>query len=584
MLPNRNTLTTMKHSIFSAALLLGYLMFSACEKEDSLLAGLPEGAIRLTAEGMQGDGAKTSVEGTSVQWVGGESVRLNGNNYTVQVSGGKAYIEANLPGVELYGYYNCGIVTDGLTTTPSIYFPANFSSNASGSRQVIQLPMAAYANADSRAVRFKHLSAAINVMLWNATPMTLTIDKVAVSGPLAQIVLFALCPDRLVGIASKWDATAEQYLKAEYYDLPVLGQLYSINGSRTLDLTADDLGIVPVLGAGTADRTVTVSCQQDINPGDNTKCIQVPVTPFGNDQVTISVYCHNGSNYYFYTMTPDASNSLDRNRMLTARVKLDLNGHMNQAVNLSSINKAYTAKDGDILYGSTQYQVTIEDGATVTLHNASISRTNDGLGILCKGNATIILSDSNYVKGKGSNPGIQPGGTGTLLTIRGDGKLVAQGGTGAGIGVSTGKTCGHVTISGGTVDAKSQSNGPGIGAYNGTCGNIIISGGTVIATGVYAPGIGCRGTSTYPAECGDITITKNVVSVTAKCNNSSPKIGVESGTSHSSVGAIYFDNVQMHDGTSWLVTPVDNTNYGDLHLSVQTSNNTNDTWVLTPTN
>ena len=41
------------------------------------------------------------------------------------------------------------------------------------------------------------------------------IDKVAVSGPLAQIVLFALCPDRLVGIASPWDATAEQYLKTE---------------------------------------------------------------------------------------------------------------------------------------------------------------------------------------------------------------------------------------------------------------------------------------------------------------------------------------------------------------------------------
>ena len=32
-----------------------------------------------------------------------------------------------------------------------------------------------------------------------------SITKLAVSGPLAQIVLFALCPDKLVGIASEWD-------------------------------------------------------------------------------------------------------------------------------------------------------------------------------------------------------------------------------------------------------------------------------------------------------------------------------------------------------------------------------------------
>ena len=35
-------------------------------------------------------------------------------------------------------------------------------------------------------------------------PMDVT--KVAVSGPLAQIALFALCPDKLVGVANAWDA------------------------------------------------------------------------------------------------------------------------------------------------------------------------------------------------------------------------------------------------------------------------------------------------------------------------------------------------------------------------------------------
>ena len=35
------------------------------------------------------------------------------------------------------------------------------------------------------------------------------IERVAISGPLAQIVVFALCPDKLVGIAQKWDKSAE---------------------------------------------------------------------------------------------------------------------------------------------------------------------------------------------------------------------------------------------------------------------------------------------------------------------------------------------------------------------------------------
>ncbi len=61
------------------------------------------------------------------------------------------------------------------------------------------------------------------------------IKKVAVSGPLAQIVVFALCPDRLVGIAQKWDKTAEQYLATEYYQLPELGQLYGGKGEMNLE-------------------------------------------------------------------------------------------------------------------------------------------------------------------------------------------------------------------------------------------------------------------------------------------------------------------------------------------------------------
>ena len=43
------------------------------------------------------------------------------------------------------------------------------------------------------------------------------ITKVAVSGPLTQIVLFALCPDKLVGVSGAWSKDAEKYIAAEYY-------------------------------------------------------------------------------------------------------------------------------------------------------------------------------------------------------------------------------------------------------------------------------------------------------------------------------------------------------------------------------
>lgn len=56
------------------------------------------------------------------------------------------------------------------------------------------------------------------------------LDRIAPTGPFAQIMLFALCPDRLSGIAAAWDADAEELLDKRYCDLPVLGQLYGGRG------------------------------------------------------------------------------------------------------------------------------------------------------------------------------------------------------------------------------------------------------------------------------------------------------------------------------------------------------------------
>lgn len=61
------------------------------------------------------------------------------------------------------------------------------------------------------------------------------IQKIAVSGPLAQMVVFAIAPDKMVGVANAWDESAESYFDAKYLELPLLGQLYGGKGELNLE-------------------------------------------------------------------------------------------------------------------------------------------------------------------------------------------------------------------------------------------------------------------------------------------------------------------------------------------------------------
>lgn len=81
------------------------------------------------------------------------------------------------------------------------------------------------------------------------------IEKVAVSGPMTQIILFALCPEKFVGISNAWDESAAQYLSTEYYDLPLLGQLYGGKGELNLE-TLLASGAQVVLDIGEAKGSI----------------------------------------------------------------------------------------------------------------------------------------------------------------------------------------------------------------------------------------------------------------------------------------------------------------------------------------
>lgn len=62
------------------------------------------------------------------------------------------------------------------------------------------------------------------------------VSRIVPSGPLAQIVLFAIAPEMFVGIASRWDDCARGIIPDEYFNLPYLGQLYG-----SADLNVEEL-------------------------------------------------------------------------------------------------------------------------------------------------------------------------------------------------------------------------------------------------------------------------------------------------------------------------------------------------------
>ena len=65
------------------------------------------------------------------------------------------------------------------------------------------------------------------------------ISKIVPTGPLAQIMLYAIAPDMLVGLAAKWGEGAKGIVPEEYLNLPYFGQLYN-----TANLNVEELAMV----------------------------------------------------------------------------------------------------------------------------------------------------------------------------------------------------------------------------------------------------------------------------------------------------------------------------------------------------
>lgn len=255
------------------------------------------------------------------------------------------------------------------------------------------------------------------------------------------------------------------------------------------------------------------------------------------------------------------------------------------------------------------------DGTTLTIGGSgTLNATggSDGAAGIGSGKSTscgnITINGGNIeVWGGANGAGIGTGyctAAGSIscgiITITG-GTVTAYGGNnaaGIGAGQSRNNTrinvnnCNGINISGGMVTATGGENAAGIGSgygysirYNtiSSCGDINITGGTVVATGgSNSAGIGTGNTGTMGnSNCGNITITPGVTSVTAT-KGTSARDSIGRGKGKGTCGTVMFGDETIYDGSLWIIAPESGSAYGGLSFSITTVTNTDDTWVLQP--
>lgn len=307
------------------------LLFSSCEKDKDTL---PKDRILLTTEKHLSP-EKTSVSGTTVQWVNGDMVRLcvgaTPADLSVAISGTNAYVKGWSGGV-VHAYYPNTIIGEetGEADDPTVIIPSRYNSTYSDGRQVLALPMVGRAESGATAVEFKHLTAALMVKLKNDTLSPLTLDSVVVS--------------------------SRQYL---------------LSGTMGLNFNEENYGAV---AQETSDsNAVTVRFSGFTIGTGSIETVQIPIRPIGVSNLRIQVYAHcQGAAIssegvpavpttliYHYNDTKHVA-ALGRNVMMAAGIALSAGGHTstdtvdNALFSVSSTKKVYFS-EGNLWYHNSAY-------------------------------------------------------------------------------------------------------------------------------------------------------------------------------------------------------------------------------------
>ena len=293
--------------IFTVAI-VACLILSACTKDsNNERLGIPKGALLLTSESFKGHTTKNAVNNTTVQWVNGDKVYINGAEYDVTVAGGKAYVsvpdESEIRTGEAYAYTGVlGTPTwNSGTKQLTVNVPNEYTSSYDGNgRQIIDLPMVAYNPSAGNYLEFRHITAALKVRIKNNTGQSVYLDKVVVRSSNMKLCYSVAVPLN----------------KIDDFSVP------SVN-------TSEGERQVSVLFPFNTVVINQYSSDADI------KEVQVPILPTSStSSFTVEVYTHkmvdhsldnSGLLSVSYSYNFSATNSvpiLDRNVMITAGVNV----------------------------------------------------------------------------------------------------------------------------------------------------------------------------------------------------------------------------------------------------------------------
>ena len=161
---------------------------------------------------------------------------------------------------------------------------------------------------------------------------------------------------------------------------------------------------------------------------------------------------------------------------------------MMRQVDLSSGGNYTIADDGVYCVSgeSKYYSLIIKGSPTVYLVDATIEGRYVSPIQVSSGNPVIVLVGTNRLTGRGYYSGLyyKPG---CKVTLRGEGKLIAESMGGTGIGSYMDHSAGDLVIESGTIEATGglgdQGNAGIGGSSNAGCGSITITGGKVTARG-----------------------------------------------------------------------------------------------------
>lgn len=312
------------------------LMLAGCKKDNP--DGIPEGALLLTTEGFVGPGgAKTSVNGTSVQWDNGDQVLIRDTVRTVTVNTERtrAYVaEFEKPeSGDYYGYYphdlTVGTINADATT---VVVPSHYECHYSGGRQVIKLPLIGKAHCTDDVIRFRHVTAAVKLDIKNTTGVPVVLDSVVVSSATQQL-----------------------------------------SGSCGVTISVGGLTVnAPQTTSTPANRKVKVTFTDSPEIATNAiKEVQIPILPIAartDDDFTISIYTHAniagaapGTRYIFsHAGTNDA---LARNEMMTAKIALSDGGstHPTGLIPVNPQGKKVIFSQANLKYQATTHKWRFHD-------------------------------------------------------------------------------------------------------------------------------------------------------------------------------------------------------------------------------